>query len=66
MSDETADSLKVDEELEKEFQKALEHELTDEDIERARLLIDIDTASRHRALFGGHARRPPQLGHGRR
>lgn len=51
MSDETADSLKVDEELEKEFQKALEHELTDEDIERARLLIDIDTASRHRELY---------------
>ena len=44
------EAFKVDDELEKEFQKALEHELTDEDIEKAKLLLGIDTASRHREL----------------
>ena len=43
-------AFRVDDELEKEFQKALVHELTDEDIERARLLLGIDVASRHREL----------------
>ncbi|MGD9701006.1 MAG: MaoC family dehydratase N-terminal domain-containing protein [Acidimicrobiia bacterium] len=43
-------AFKVDDELEKEFQKALEHELTDEDIEKARLLLGIDTASKQREL----------------
>jgi acyl dehydratase len=51
MAEETADSLKVDDELEKEFQKALEHELTDEDIDRAQLLLGIDTATRGRELL---------------
>jgi acyl dehydratase len=44
------DSLKVDEELEKEFHDALQHELTDDDIARAELLIGVDTASRLREL----------------
>ena len=45
------ESLQVDAELEKEFEKAIDYALTDEDIERARLLIGVDTASRHRELF---------------
>jgi acyl dehydratase len=40
----------VDAELEKEFQKALEHELTDEDIVKAELLLGINLASREREL----------------
>ena len=40
----------VDDELEKEFQKALEHELTDDDIERARLMVGLDVASKQREL----------------
>jgi acyl dehydratase len=44
------DAFKVDEELEKEFQKALEHELTDDDIAKAQLLLGIDTASKQREL----------------
>jgi len=40
----------VDAELEKEFQKALQHELTDADIERAKLLLGYNTASRYREL----------------
>lgn len=43
-------SLAVDPSLEEEFEKALEHDLTDEDIERARLLLGVDTASRAREL----------------
>jgi acyl dehydratase len=53
MSDTTKqphDAFKVDDELEKEFQKALSYELKDEDIERARLLLGIDVASRAREL----------------
>ena len=46
----THDAFKVDDELEKEFQKALQYALTDEDIERARLLLGIDTASGAREL----------------
>jgi acyl dehydratase len=44
------DALKVDDELEAEFQKALQHRLTDEDIEKAKLLLGIDVASRYRDL----------------
>jgi acyl dehydratase len=47
----TAASLQVDPELEKEFAKAIDYQLTDEDIERAHLLLGIDTASRARELF---------------
>ena len=45
-----AESLQVSPELEAEFEEALQYELTDEDIERARLLIGIDSASRLREL----------------
>ena len=48
--DAPAESLQVSAELEAEFQKALQHQLTDEDIEQARLLLGIDVASRHREL----------------
>jgi acyl dehydratase len=44
-------SLRVDAALEKEFEKATGYELTDVDIERARLLIGVDLASRQRELF---------------
>jgi acyl dehydratase len=50
MSDQTHEAFRVDDELEREFQKALEHELTDEDIDKARLLLGIDLASKHREL----------------
>ncbi|MCY3949428.1 MAG: hypothetical protein OXF61_09515, partial [Acidimicrobiaceae bacterium] len=36
---ETHESLQVDESLEAEIEKALRHRLTDEDIERARILL---------------------------
>ncbi|MCU1454197.1 MAG: acyl dehydratase [Acidimicrobiales bacterium] len=49
-TDVPAQSLQVDPELEKEFEEALQYELTDEDLERARVLIGIDTASRQREL----------------
>lgn len=45
------ESLKVDENLEREFEKALEHQLTDEDIERARLLLGVDVVSKHQELY---------------
>jgi hypothetical protein len=45
------ESLRVDPELEKEFEKATAYELTDHDIERAKLLLGLDTASRHRELY---------------
>lgn len=51
MADEIAESLRVDEGLEKEFAKALQHELTDEDIERAQLLLGLDTPIHGRELF---------------
>lgn len=47
---ETAKSLQVDPELEKEFAEALQYELTDEDLERAKLLLGVDTANRSREL----------------
>jgi acyl dehydratase len=47
----THESLRVDAELEKEFQKAAAYTLSDDDIERARLLLGIDTASKHRELY---------------
>ncbi|MDO8390377.1 MAG: acyl dehydratase [Actinomycetota bacterium] len=50
MAGETHDAFKVDENLEKEFQKALEHQLTDEDIAKAHLLLGHDTASKQREL----------------
>ena len=49
--DTPADSLQVSAELEAEFEKALQYELTDNDLERARLLLGIDTASGHRELY---------------
>lgn len=50
MSDKTHEAFQVDDELEKEFQKALEHELTDDDIEKAKLLLGFDVASKQREL----------------
>ncbi|HEX6659951.1 MAG TPA: MaoC family dehydratase, partial [Ilumatobacter sp.] len=47
----THEALRVDAELEREFQKALEHDLTDDDIERARLLLGLDVANKHRELY---------------
>jgi acyl dehydratase len=49
--EQTPDALKVDERLEKEFEKALEYRLTDDDIELARLRLGIDTPNRSRELF---------------
>ena len=51
MTDTTADSLKVDPELEKEFAQAIQYQLTDEDLERAQLLLGVDVAARSRELF---------------
>ncbi len=39
------DAFKVDDKLEKEFKEALKWELSDEDIERAKLLIGVNTAT---------------------
>ena len=44
-------AFEVDAELEKEFQKALEHELTDDDIGRARALLGLDLASKAQELY---------------
>jgi acyl dehydratase len=44
-------SLQVSDELEAEFEAALQYSLTDEDIERARLLLGVDTANRARELY---------------
>jgi acyl dehydratase len=49
-ANETPTSLQVDAALEKEFAKAIQYELTDHDIERARLLIGHDVASGAREL----------------
>ena len=49
--DAPAESLQVPPELETGFERALQYRLTDEDVERARLLIGIDVASRHRELY---------------
>jgi acyl dehydratase len=52
MSDQApAESLQVSEELEAEFEEALKYQLTDDDIERARLLLGVDTANRARELY---------------
>ena len=45
------ESLQVSAELEAEFEEALKYKLTDEDIERAQLLLGVDTASRQRELY---------------
>src|SRR2546430_2380027 len=45
------ESLRVDDELEKEFGEAIAYELVDDDIERARLLLGVDPASKQRELF---------------
>jgi acyl dehydratase len=45
------EAFRVDQKLEKEFEKALQYELKDEDIERAKLLIGVDVASNSRELF---------------
>ncbi len=51
--------------LEEEFEKAVAYELSDEDIERARLLIgDRDHQSPAGAHLRGHARRHTELGAG--
>ncbi len=50
MSDTTHKAFQVDAELEKEFQKAIDHHLTDEDIEKAKLMLGIDSASKQREL----------------
>lgn len=47
----TAKSLQVSPELEEEFAKAIDYQLTDEDIERARSLIGVYTAYRSQELF---------------
>ena len=49
--DAPAESLQVSAELEAEFEQALQYRMTDDDLERARLLIGIDTASRQRELY---------------
>ena len=50
-SERIAESLQVDSELEEEFASATRYELTDDDLERAGLLLGIDTASRSRELY---------------
>ena len=62
-TDATPDTLKVDPGLEEEFERAIAFQLTDEDIERSRLLIGIDTAiPAPRAVLRGDAGCPPELG----
>ena len=51
MSDDTHEALKVDESLEAEIQRALEHRLTDADIERARLTLGWDQPARTPELY---------------
>lgn len=46
-----AASLEVDPSLEEEFEKATAYALTDEDIERSKLLLGIDVASKQRELY---------------
>ena len=45
------EAFKVDEKLEKEFEEALKYELKDDDIERAKLLVGVNVASRSREHF---------------
>lgn len=47
----TPAALQVDERVAEEFEKATASKLTDEDIEKARLLIGHDTASKQRELY---------------
>lgn len=47
----TPKGLQVDEKVAEEFEKATAYKLTDEDIERAKLLIGHDTASKQRELY---------------
>jgi len=49
--DAPAEALQVSAELEAEFEQALEYQLTDNDLERAELLLGIDTASPQRELY---------------
>jgi acyl dehydratase len=51
MSEKTHDAFKVTDELEQEFQKALTHALTDEDIAKARLLLGVQTVNKGRELY---------------
>lgn len=51
MAEGTAESLQVSPELEAEFAKAIQYELTDADLERAKLLIGLNTATRNRELY---------------
>lgn len=50
-ADTVQQSLQVNETLEKSFEEALSHKLTDEDIERAKLLIGHDKPSKLRELY---------------
>lgn len=50
-SEGTAQSLQVSAELEEEFAKSIQYQLTDDDIERARLLLGVYTAHRSRELY---------------
>ena len=51
MSTEPHKGLQVDAELEKEFEKAIAYTMSDDDIERAKLLLGHYVASRQRELF---------------
>ena len=51
MSDKTHQAFKVDEGLEAEIQRALEHELSDADIERAQLTLGWDQPARAQELY---------------
>jgi acyl dehydratase len=46
----TPAALQVDPELEREFEKAIEYQLTDEDLERAQLLLGVDVPTRAQEL----------------
>lgn len=48
----TKEALEVDQNLEDDFEEARQHELTDDDIKRAELLLGVDTASKYRELYG--------------
>lgn len=51
MNDDTHEALKVSESLEAEIQRALQHQLTDADIERARLTLGWDQPARTQELY---------------
>ncbi len=50
MSESAPSALRVDPELEKDFEEAISYEMTDHDIERSHLLLGIDTGNRNREL----------------